>query len=108
MTASAPSYSQAARSAAARVLARQPGFVRRKDSLTAIAGTVLQVINLLTIMETDVPLWVHIVIAVVVGIAQTVIHAATKAAITPSIVEKVSEESKREDEEYVGQHRLEE
>ncbi len=107
MTTPAPSYSEATRAAAARVLAKQPGFVRRKDSWTAVAGTVLQLLNIFTLIETDVSIWVTFAVAILVGVAQTIMHAATEASITPSIIRKVSKEAEAEDEEYIGRHRLE-
>lgn len=75
--------------AVAQALAEQPGYLRRKDSLTALAGTALQVGNLLVAFTADAPAWVNILIAAVIGIAQIVVHAGTKGAITPSMVQRL-------------------
>lgn len=78
-------FSDALSDAFAKALAKQGEFARRKDSITSIAGTVIQVANLATVLVgTDAPTWVHFVIAVVTGFAQLAVHAGTKGAITPS------------------------
>lgn len=71
-------------------LARQSWFVRRKDTLTAVAGTVLQVANLAALYASDGPEWVNVVIAVVIGVAQIVVHAGTRGAITPSMAKRLA------------------
>lgn len=75
----------------AEALARQPWYIRRKDTLTAVAGTVLQAVNLVTAFTTDMPEWANILIAVVVGLAQILIHAGTKGAITPSMAYRLED-----------------
>lgn len=75
--------------AVATALANQSWFARRKDSLTATAGTFLQVANLATAYMTGAPHWVSILVAVVVGVAQIVVHAGTKGAITPSMATRL-------------------
>lgn len=70
--------------AVAAAIAEQPWYVRRKDSIAAGAGLVLQAANVLTAYSADFPEWVNIVVAVVIGVAQIAVHAGTKGAITPS------------------------
>lgn len=55
----------------ANALRAQSWFVRRKDTIAAVAGTVLQLLNLLVFVTAGAPEWVNAVIAVTVGIAQT-------------------------------------
>lgn len=66
-------------------LRNQSWFIRRKDTIAAVAGTIIQVLNLLFFVTAGAPEWVNAVIAVSVGIAQTLVHAATPGAITPSM-----------------------
>lgn len=54
-----------------------------------MAGTVVQIANLIAAMATDSPEWVNMVIAGVIGVAQIVIHAGTKGAITPSMATRL-------------------
>lgn len=71
--------------AVSNALRGQSWFVRRKDTIAAVAGTIVQVLNLMVFMTTGAPEWVNALIAVAVGIAQTLVHAATPGAITPSM-----------------------
>lgn len=66
-------------------LTNQSWFMRRKDTLTAAAGTILQLANVAAAYATDAPEWVNIAIAVVIGLCQIVVHAGTPGAITPSM-----------------------
>ena len=75
----------------AQALANQPWYIRRKDTLTAVAGTVLQAMNLLVLVAGESNEWVNIAIAVTIGIAQIIIHAGTKGAITPSMAERLEQ-----------------
>lgn len=72
-------------------LRSQSWFVRRKDTIAAVAGTVIQVLNLMVFMTAGAPEWVNAVIAVTVGIAQTLVHAATPGAITPSMERRLEQ-----------------
>ena len=72
-------------SAVAVALAEQPWFVRRKDTIVAVAGTLLQVANIAFAYTTNSPEWVNFAIAAVIGVCQVVIHAGTPGAITPSM-----------------------
>lgn len=73
----------------AQALAEQPWWLRRKDSLVAIAGTVLQVANLAVLVSGDMPAWMNAIVAAVIGAAQIVVHAGTKGAITPSMAQRL-------------------
>lgn len=75
----------------AQAIAEQPGWVRRKDSLTAVAGTILQLGNLALLMTADGPAWVNIIIGALIGVAQIIIHAGTKGAITPSMAVRLEQ-----------------
>lgn len=66
-------------------LRNQSWFIRRKDTIAAVAGTIVQLLNLLVFMTAGAPEWVNALIAITVGIAQTLVHAATPGAITPSM-----------------------
>lgn len=70
--------------AVAAAIAEQPWYVRRKDSIAAGAGLVLQAANVLTAYAANFPEWVNVAVAVVIGVAQIAVHAGTKGAITPS------------------------
>ncbi|WP_293817698.1 hypothetical protein [uncultured Corynebacterium sp.] len=74
-----------------KALANQSWFTRRKDTLTAIAGTILQIANLGALYASNGPEWVNILIAGVIGAAQIVIHAGTKGAITPSMAGRLEQ-----------------
>ena len=79
----------------AQALAEQSWWARRKDTLTAVAGTVLQVANLLLLVSGEWPAWVNAVIAAVIGASQIVIHAGTKGAITPSMAARLEQAGQR-------------
>ncbi|WP_426716412.1 hypothetical protein ACEN19_00045 [Corynebacterium auriscanis] len=78
-------------SAVEQALANQSWFMRRKDTLVAIAGTILQIANLGALYASNGPEWVNILIALVIGAAQIVVHAGTKGAITPSMVRRLEQ-----------------
>lgn len=71
--------------AVANAIDEQSWFVRRKDTIAAVAGTILQILNLAAFATTNMPEWANLVIAVLVGVCQVFVHAATKGAITPSM-----------------------
>lgn len=75
--------------AVSNALAEQPWFIRRKDTIAAVAGTILQACNLLAVIGSGWPEWAGLIVAIVVGIAQILIHAATKGAITPSMATRL-------------------
>lgn len=76
--------------AAGDALAKQPWWDRRKNSLTAVAQLVLQAANVALFALGDVPLVVTVIVALVISLAEIVVHAATKAPVTPSVAEKIS------------------
>lgn len=79
----------------AEALAEQSWWMRRKDTLTAVAGTILQVGNLVLLVSGGWPAWVNAVVAGVIGLAQIVIHAGTKGAITPSMAARLEQAGER-------------
>ncbi|WP_301195424.1 hypothetical protein [Corynebacterium stationis] len=78
-------------SAVAEALNGQPWYQRRKDTLTAVAGTVLQVLNLLVLYSGEWPAWLNAVIAGIIGICQILVHSRTKGAITPSMAKRLED-----------------
>lgn len=74
-------------------LAVQPWYVRRKDSITAIAGTLLQLVNVAAAYTTDAPEWASVALAVLIGLCQIVVHAGTPGAITPSMAARLDEQA---------------
>lgn len=77
--------------AVSRALAAQPWYVRRKDTITAVAGTVLQLANVAAMYATDGPEWVSVLIAAVIGLCQMFVHAGTKGAFTDSMKNRLVE-----------------
>lgn len=77
--------------AVSRALAAQPWYVRRKDTITAVAGTVLQLANVAAMYATDGPEWVSVLIAAVIGLCQMFVHAGTKGAFTDSMKDRLVE-----------------
>lgn len=90
------------RDAVAAALVAQPWWARRKDTLVAIAGTVLQVANVAAFSGDAVPGWVAALIAVVVGVCQIIVHAGTKGAVTPSMADRLEAAAPREDDGVDG------
>lgn len=74
-------------------LAAQPWYVRRKDTITAVAGTLLQLLNVAAAYTTDAPEWASVALAVLIGICQIVVHAGTPGAITPSMATRLDEQA---------------
>ena len=79
-------------------LAAQPWYVRRKDTITAIAGTMLQLLNVAAAYTTDAPEWASVALAVLIGLCQVVVHAGTPGAITPSMAGRLEEQAPQVDE----------
>lgn len=77
--------------AVSNALRGQSWFVRRKDTIAAVAGTIVQVLNLVVFMTTGAPEWVNGIIAVAVGVGQAFVHAATPGAITPSMEKRLEQ-----------------
>lgn len=66
-------------------LADQSWFVRRKDTMAAAAAAIAQFGNLALAMHDQLPPIGAAIVAVVILVAQIVVHAATPGAITPSM-----------------------
>lgn len=81
--------------AVAQALTEQPWYVRRKDTITAVAGMVLQASNVLLAYAASWPEWANIVIAFVIGVCQVVVHARTPGAITPSQARRLEKAGQR-------------
>ncbi|KQB83899.1 hypothetical protein [Corynebacterium oculi] len=77
--------------AVAAALETQPWFTRRKDTIAAVAGTILQMVNLVAAQATEWPPTAAVALAVVVGVLQVVVHAATPGAITPSMATRLED-----------------
>lgn len=73
-------------------LQAQPWYVRRKDTITAVAGTLLQLLNVAAAYATDAPEWASVALAVLIGLCQVVVHAGTPGAITPSMAGRLEEQ----------------
>lgn len=71
--------------AVTQYLGQQSWFLRRKDTLVAVAGGVLQIAQIATAYTAGAPEWVPILIGLVIIAAQAVVHAATPGAVTPSM-----------------------
>ncbi|MCH6197433.1 hypothetical protein MHT86_07990, partial [Corynebacterium mastitidis] len=61
--------------AVAAALETQPWFTRRKDTIAAVAGTILQMVNLVAAQSAQWPPVAAVALAVVVGVLQVVVHA---------------------------------
>ena len=85
--------SDAIQMAGSKALQDQSWWDRRKNTLAGVANLILQVVNVLAFMATDVHWGVTVAIAVLVGMAEVVVHAATKGPVTPSGVEKMRREA---------------
>lgn len=77
--------------AVTNALATQPWWVRRKDTITAVAGTILQLLNLVVAYTTTAPEWASVALAVAIGVCQVIIHAGTPGAITPSMATRLDQ-----------------
>lgn len=81
--------------ATGNALAEQPWFVRRKNTLTAIAQFILQAANVALFALGDVHVGVTIAVAVILSLAEIVVHAATKAPVTPAAAGKITKAAER-------------
>lgn len=77
--------------AVTNALNAQPWWVRRKDTITAVAGTILQLLNLVVAYSATAPEWVSVILAIVIGVCQVIIHAGTPGAITPSMATRLDQ-----------------
>lgn len=74
----------------AELLSQQGFWGRRKNSLTSAAQVVAQLANILLYIQMDVPIWVTITIAGLVGLAEIIIQAGTKGSVAPSVVAEIA------------------
>lgn len=81
--------------AASNVLAKQPWWERRKNSLAAVANIILQAANLILFAVTDLPVAVTIGIAAAISLAEVVVHASTKAPVTPAVAATIAAEAEK-------------
>lgn len=77
----------------AEALREQKWYQQRKDSITQVAGFVLQLAQIGLLSYHDAPIWIIFTLGIVIAIAQTAIIAGTKGAITPSMVERLAEKA---------------
>ena len=80
-------------------LQAQPWYVRRKDTITAVAGTLLQLLNVAAAYTTDAPEWASVALAVLIGLCQIIVHAGTPGAITPSMAGRLEGQAPITDDE---------
>lgn len=78
-------------------LREQPWFMRRKDTIAASVGGLLQISNVAGAYFSDAPAWVNVLLAVVIGLLQVVVHAATPGAVTPSMATRLERTAERVD-----------
>lgn len=81
----------------AAALSEQPWFMRRKDTIAASVGGLLQIANVAGAYFSDAPAWVNVLLAVVIGLLQVVVHAATPGAVTPSMATRLERTAERVD-----------
>ena len=81
--------------AVSNALASQSWFQRRKDTIAAVAGGVLQVLNILMVFATDWPEWASLLIGALIFVAQAFFHATTQGAITPSMGDRLERHAPR-------------
>lgn len=79
-------------------LQAQPWYVRRKDTITAVAGTLLQLLNVAAAYTTDAPEWASVALAILIGLCQIIVHAGTPGAITPSMAGRLEEQAPQAEE----------
>lgn len=86
------------RDAVTAALQTQPWWARRKDTIAAIAGTILQILNVAFVAFAPAwPSWAAGILALAIGAVQIIVHAATKGAITPSMGRRLSEAAETTD-----------
>ena len=74
-----------------KVLQEQSWWMRRKNTLAAIAQFVLQFANVSLLVGGVLPLWGTITIGVLIFLAEVVVHAATRGPVTPSGADRILE-----------------
>lgn len=81
--------------AAGNALSEQSWFSRRKNTLTAIAQFILQAANVALFALGDVHIGVTIAVAIILSLAEIVVHAATKAPVTPASAGKIAQAAQK-------------
>lgn len=79
----------------AEALSEQKWYHRRKESITLVAGYMLQFGQIALLTYSDSPAWVVALIGIVIFLAQIFIIAGTKGSVTNSMVERLSEKAER-------------
>lgn len=79
----------------AEALSEQKWYHRRKESITLVAGYLLQFGQIALLTYSDSPTWVVALIGAVIFLAQIFIIAGTKGAVTNSMVERLAEKAER-------------
>lgn len=66
-------------------VASQPWWERRKNTIIAVAGLVLQVAQVVAVYAAGGPEWASVALAGVIGVCEALMHATAKGAVTPSM-----------------------
>lgn len=75
--------------AAGDAIAGQSWFKRRQNTLAAVAQGVLQFANAGLFLAGVLPLPLTIIVAVLIILAEIVVHAATKSPVTPASAREI-------------------
>ena len=74
-----------------KVLQEQSWWMKRKNTLAAVAQFILQFANVSLLVGGVLPLWGTIAIGVLIFLAEVVVHAATNGPVTESGAERIME-----------------
>lgn len=77
----------------AEALHDQKWYHKRKESITLVAGYLLQMGQIALLTYSDSPAWVVAAIGIVIFMAQIGIIAGTKGAVTDSMVTRLGEKA---------------
>lgn len=72
-------------------VATQPWWERRKNTIIAVAGLVLQVAQVVAVYAAGGPEWASVALAGVIGVCEALVHATAKGAVTPSMGERLGD-----------------
>lgn len=86
----------------AKVLNEQSWFEKRKNTLAAVAQSVLQISNFALFAGGVLPLWATISIGIVVFVAEIIVHATTRGPVTPSGVDRIKDAMDQVTQEVPG------
>lgn len=70
--------------AVADAIAQQPWYIRRQDAIIATAGAVMQLANLGITSSINMPEWICLLAAALIGVCQIAIYAGNQGALTPA------------------------